>query len=135
MVSGSRLRLIGGTRCTHALVLRAKILNPGHARATRQVVERSVSFAQRDGMLRGNVRKQFAEAPDSALVKGIARSAALEPERLQHGGIRRVGGPSREKEFQQVAASGAAEILGGGIRSGAATDAAKLCPGFCILSG
>jgi hypothetical protein len=76
-------------RCgrVHALMLGVEILNSQRARAPWQVIERRVAFAQRDGMLFGNVRKKFAETPDSALVKRFARSAALEPERLQRRGI------------------------------------------------
>jgi hypothetical protein len=87
-------------------MLGVEILDPGRARAPWQVIERRVAFAQRDGMLFGNMRKKLAETPDSALVKGLARSAALEPESLQRRGIgtQRRGSPSREKEFQQVAA-------------------------------
>ncbi len=92
----------------------------------------------------GNVRQQFAEAPDAALVKRIARSAAVEPERLQRRRVSKAGRwptdvrmserPSGEKEFQQVAASRATEILAGGIGSGAASDAAQFRSGFRILS-
>jgi hypothetical protein len=53
-------------------MLGAEILNAGRASAPWQMVERRVSFAQRNGVLFGNVRKQLAKAPDSALVKCIA---------------------------------------------------------------
>jgi len=99
----------------------------------------------------GNVGKKFAKAPDSALVKRIARGAALEPERLQCRWVRVVAGlrvrvatglcpvqlverPSRKKEFQQVAAGSAAEILARGIRRSAARNAAEFRGGFRILS-
>ena len=61
-------------RCgrVHALVLGAKILDPSRARAPWQAVEWRVSFAQGDGVLFRNVGKEFAEAPDSALVERIA---------------------------------------------------------------
>ena len=84
--------------------------------------------------------------------------AAVEPESFQRRRIRVCGGagvspvqpggdarrsirkcdrfepPSGEKEFQQVAAGGAAEILCGGIRRGAAGNATEFCSGFRILS-
>ena len=56
----------------HALVLGAEILDADRARASWQVIERRVAFAQRDGVFFGNVRKKFAEAPDSALVERVA---------------------------------------------------------------
>ena len=61
-------------RCgrVHALVLGVQILDAGRAGAARQVIQRRVSFAQRNGVFLGDVRKQFAEAPDSALVERLA---------------------------------------------------------------
>ena len=64
-------------------MLGAEILNSSRALAPWQVVERRVSFDERDGMLRGNVRKKFTEAPDAALIERIARSAAVEPKSFQ----------------------------------------------------
>ena len=52
-------------------MLGVEILDSGCARATLQTIERRVAFAQRDGVLFRNVRKQFAETPDTALVQGI----------------------------------------------------------------
>ena len=63
-------------RCgrVHALMLGVEILDTGRARAPGQAVQRRVAFTQRDDMLFaiGNVRKQFAEAPNAALVERIA---------------------------------------------------------------
>ncbi len=88
----------------HALVLGVKIFDSRRLRAPGQAIKRSIAFAQRDGMLFeiGNVRKKFAEAPDSALVEGRARRAAVEPERFQRRGVRKLTSPRsiREKEFQ-----------------------------------
>src|ERR1019366_6074592 len=79
----------------HALVLGAEILNSGRACAPWQAVQRRVSFAERDGMFRGNVRKKFAETPDAALVERIARTAAVEPKSFQRRRIRVVTPPNR----------------------------------------
>ena len=67
-------------------MLGVEILDASRARAPWQMVERRIAFAERDGMLFGNVRKKFAETPHSALVESFARSAALEPESLQRRG-------------------------------------------------
>jgi hypothetical protein len=53
-------------------MLGVEVLDVGRAGAPRQLIERGVAFAEGDGMFFGNVRKQFAEAPYSALVEGIA---------------------------------------------------------------
>ena len=90
----------------------------------------------------GNARQKFAETPDAALVERFARGAAVEPERLQSrrfgGGTGaspvQVGSPSGKKEFQKIAASGATEILAGGIGCGAAGNATELRIGFRVLS-
>ena len=114
-------------------MLGAETLNSGDSRATGQAIERRIAFAQGDGMFFeiGNVREDFAETPDAALVEGFARCAAIAPKRLQSCRIER---PTGEGEFQEIAAGGATEILSGGIGIGCAGDAAELSGGFRILS-
>ena len=53
-------------------MLGVEILDTGRAGTSWHVIERRVSFAQRDGMFFSNVRKKFAEAPDAALVERFA---------------------------------------------------------------
>ena len=56
----------------------------GDAGALRQFVERSVAFAQRDGLVVALERgQQFAETPDAAEIDGGLREAALAPRGFQ----------------------------------------------------
>ena len=118
-------------------MLGVEILHTRGARTSRQTVERRVPFAQCDGVFFRDVGEKFAEAPDSALVKGFAGSTAVEPARFQRGWIesRCAGGPTREKEFQQLATRGATKILRGGIRRLSAGNAAEAGDSFGGLSG
>jgi hypothetical protein len=51
-------------------MLGMEIFDSSDAGTTRQMVERRVPFPQSDGMFVRNMGKEFAEAPDSALVEG-----------------------------------------------------------------
>ena len=107
----------------HALMLGVKIVDSGVTGTTWQVVERRVAFPQSNGVFFRNMRKEFAKAPDSALVEIVARGTSFEPERFQCGGVGRGGGPTGEAEFQQVAAHRAAKIFAGGMGMVAAGNA------------
>ena len=81
----TRLRLYEAENLPQAAFLWAKRLLPVLTEGGRsELLFRltSLAFAQGDGMRLeiGNVREKFAEAPDSALVEGCARCAAVEPE-------------------------------------------------------
>src|SRR5258706_13188086 len=93
-----------------------------NAGAARELIERSVAFAQSDHVLLGILREKFAEAPDAALVERFEQGLTMKPESFQRG---RVVTPFRQNEFQQVAATGAAEVLGSEGGRGAARDAAE----------
>jgi hypothetical protein len=98
-----------------------------NARTTRKFIERSVALTQGEHVLFGNVRKEFAETPDTALGERFQESLAMNPQSLKSG---RVVTPFRENEFQQVATTGAAEVLGGGSGLRAAGNAAEASAGF-----
>ena len=68
-------------------MLGLKMIDTGSMGATRQAVKRRVAFAQGNDVLFRNLRKKLAEAPDAALVEGMARGAAAEPESLEQCGI------------------------------------------------
>jgi hypothetical protein len=100
-----------------------------------KVIERRVAFAQRDGVLFGNVRKQLAETPDTALVKGIGRRLAngrapAKPERAQ---FRWIAGQIGRNKFKQIAAVCAPEVLSGGTGTGSAADAAQAKSKFSLI--
>ena len=94
-----------------------------NARATWEFIEGSVALPQSDSVLLGNLREKFAKAPNAALVERFEESLAMKPESFQGG---RIGAPFRKNEFQQVATTGAAEVLGGGSGGSAAGDAAEV---------
>jgi hypothetical protein len=104
-------------------MLGMEIFDSSDAGTTRQMVERRVPFPQSDGMFVRNMGKEFAEAPDSALVEIVARGTTFEPERFQRSGIRRGGSPTGEAKFKKIAANRAAKIFAGGVRMVAAGDA------------
>ena len=91
--------------------------------ATWQLVKRSVAFAQGNRVLLGSLGEKFSKAPDTALVERLKKSLAVKPESFEGD---RIGAAFRENEFQQIATTGAAEVLGGGSGRGAAGDAAEL---------
>ena len=68
-----------------------------NAGAARELIERSVAFAQSDHVLFGNLREEFAEAPDAALVERFEQSLAMKPESFQG---RKVVAPFWEDKFQ-----------------------------------
>ena len=68
-----------------------------NARATREFIEGSVAFAQSDSVVLWNLRKEFAEAPDAALVERFEESLAMKPESFQGG---KVVTPFWEDKFQ-----------------------------------
>jgi len=108
-------------------MLGLKRVEANTARAARKFIEWSVALIQGDYVLFGNVREEFAEAPDTALVERFEESLAMDPQSLKGG---RVVTPLRENEFQQVATTGAAEVRCGGSGLRAAGDAAEVSAGI-----
>ncbi len=105
-------RVFERARGIHPLMLCPQAVNPSRTRTTRQIVNRSIAFAQRNRR-RPVVEfgKHVAESPDSAGVQRLVRSPAFAPQGLQFRGIRRRPcRPVGELHFQQVAAIRATEI-------------------------
>ena len=77
-------------------------------------------------------RKNFAKAPDAAFIQGIWRSAALQPELFEPGGVeaRRAHPgiclPAGINHFQQIATLRAADALGPAFAHGGARNATQL---------
>jgi len=96
-------------------------------------------------MLLGNVREEFAEAPNPALIERFQQTLAMNPQSLKG---RRVVAPFGQHEFEQVATMGATKVLGRRRRGVTAGDAAEargsgmnkrsgqeLFPGTPVLQG
>jgi len=108
-------------------MLGLECVEAGYAGAPGQIVEWRVSFTQGDHVFFGNVREEFTEAPHPALGERFQESLAMNPQSLKGG---RVVTPFRENEFQQIATTGAAEVLCGGSWLRAAGDTAEASAGF-----
>jgi len=88
--------------------------------------DRAFALAQGDGgLMIGERGKQFAEAPDPALIDGMQREPAIEPNRLQLSGIRVRRFPARISNLEQVSALRTAKILAGLIAEISAPNAAE----------
>ena len=111
----------------HALVLSLQRVEADNTRASRQIVEWRVALAQSNDVLFRNVGKEFAKAPDTALVEFMVRGLARKPDGFKGCWIKVSSG---ENEFEQVAAGCASELLTGGRGSCAAGDAAELRASF-----
>lgn len=102
------------------------------------MVKRSVPLFERDDMLLGHRREEFAEAPDAALVFILIwiligrsrRASAVEPERFER---LRIEPGFRKEKFEQIPASIAAEILCGGNGRHIARDATQAWSGGGVV--
>jgi len=93
-------------------MLGIKLLQVGNAGAARQFIERSVSLVQSDDLMPViKAGQQFTKTPDSAFVDWKTGSAALSPESFENGGVYSDRVPIGIYEFQQIATTGAAEVL------------------------
>lgn len=108
-------------------MLGEKPRHTGNPRASRHLVDRRTSLAQRDGLIVALQRgQQIAKAPHSAQVDSILRKPPLPPRLLEFFGAGTVAArPCGIRDLQQVSALRTAEILAGGFADIAATDAAK----------
>ena len=107
-------------------MLREETRDTGDAGAAWKFVERSVAFAEGDGLGVGFQRgEQVAEAPDSAEIDGGLREAALAPGGFQFLRWRRILFPTGIGDLEQISAKGATKILAGIVAQIGASDAAE----------
>ena len=102
------------------------------------MVERGIALFERDDVLLGDWREEFAEAPDSALIFilvriliwPIRRASPIEPERFER---LRIETGFRKEKFEQIAACVAAEILRRGNGRHVARDATQAWSGGGVV--
>ena len=99
----------------------------GNAGALRKLIEWSIAFAQADRLPiifeRG---QQIAKSPHPAEIDGLRRKLAISPGRFQLVRVRLGLFPAGIRDFEQIPAARAAEILPGAAAQLTASDAAEL---------